>query len=88
MASEPVLRKSDFANIDARVRCPADDCLGDLLLMPTGGTDRDGIPEFHPVTMCPLCGHDYAITQDMTDRDLFLRISWLRANPGLGPDWP
>ncbi len=84
--SGPRLAKSDFANIDARVRCPTDDCWGDLLLMPTGATDAEGIPAFHPVTLCPLCGGDFLIEQDMTDRDLFLRVSWLRANPGAEPD--
>ncbi len=86
MAAPDALRKSDFANIDARVRCPADDCLGDLLLMPTGVADHDGVPEFHPFTQCPLCGRDYAIASDMSDRDLYLRIAWLRANPGSDPD--
>lgn len=80
MPGEPV-RKSDFANADARTRCPTDDCWGDLLLFPTGAQDGEGIPEFQPFTACPLCGRTFGIAQDMTDRDLFLRVSWLRANP-------
>lgn len=82
MAGPRVLCKADFANIDGRVRCPADGCLGDLLLMPTGATDHDGVPIFHPFTQCPLCGRDYRIASDMSDRELYLRIAWLRANPG------
>ena len=78
---EPVLRKSAFANVDARVRCPTPDCWGDLLLFPTGVQDAEGIPEFQPFTACPLCGTTFPIAQDMDDRDLFLRVSWLRANP-------
>ena len=34
MSGPPTLRKSTFANIDARMRCPTADCWGDLLLMP------------------------------------------------------
>ncbi len=30
---------------------------------------------------CPLCGTTFPLDPDMTDRDLYLRISWLRANP-------
>jgi hypothetical protein len=76
-----LLQKSAFANIDARTRCPTPDCWGDLLLIPTGQRDRDGIPTFQPFTACPLCGHAFDLEQDVSDRDLFLRISWLRANP-------
>lgn len=76
----PPLRKSAFANVDARVRCPTEGCWGDLLLFPVG-QDAEGIPAFQPFTACPLCGRSYAIEQDMTDRDLYLRVSWLRANP-------
>ena len=79
--SETSIPKSAFANIDARLRCLTDDCWGDLLLFPTGAQDEEGVPSFHPLTMCPLCGTRYPIDDDMTDRDLFLRISWLRANP-------
>lgn len=75
------LAKSAFANVDARVRCPTPDCWGDLLLIPTGLADDEGIPSFQPFTACPLCGTGFEIDQDMSDRDLFLRISWLRANP-------
>jgi len=81
MSETPTLTKSAFANIDARVRCPTDDCWGDLLLIPTGAADDDGIPVFQPFTACPLCGTGFELEQDVTDRDLFLRISWLRANP-------
>ncbi|MFN8111193.1 MAG: hypothetical protein U0Y82_15340 [Thermoleophilia bacterium] len=79
--ARPRISKSEFANIDARVRCRTPDCWGELLLMPTGVQDEEGIPEFAPRTMCPLCGAMYDLEQDMNDRDLFLRISWLRANP-------
>lgn len=79
----PVLRKSDFSNIDGRCRCPTEDCWGDLLLMPTGRSDEEGIPGFQPFTACPLCGTAFELEQDVSDRDLFLRISWLRANPNL-----
>ena len=78
---EPQLRKSDFANIDGRLRCPTTDCWGDLMLIPTGGEDEDGIPAFQPFTACPLCGTAFEMEPDVSDRDLFLRISWLRANP-------
>ncbi len=76
----PTLRKRDFANVDARVRCPTEDCWGELLLMPTGA-DEERFPVFAERTMCPLCGEFFDIEQDMTDRDLYLRVSWLRANP-------
>jgi hypothetical protein len=76
----PALRKRDFANLDARVRCPTEDCWGELLLMPVGA-DEEGIPVFAKRTMCPLCGEFFDIEQDMSDRDLYLRVSWLRANP-------
>ncbi len=75
------MAKSAFANIDARVRCPTEDCWGELLLLPTGAQDVDGIPEFQPYTVCPLCANTFPIEDDMTDRDLYLRVSWLRANP-------
>jgi hypothetical protein len=78
------LKKSDFANVDARVRCITPDCWGDLLLMPTGRTDEDGIPTFQPYTLCPLCRTGFDLEDDMSDRDLYLRIAWLRANPGEG----
>ncbi len=81
MSDTPSLTKSAFANIDARVRCPTPECWGDLLLIPTGAADEDGIPVFHPFTACPLCGTGFELEQDVSDRDLFLRISWLRANP-------
>ncbi|MGD9570428.1 MAG: hypothetical protein AB7V62_00910 [Thermoleophilia bacterium] len=81
MSDTPTLRKSAFANIDARLRCPTPDCWGDLLLIPTGRADEDGIPAFQPFTACPLCGTAFTLEQDIGDRDLFLRISWLRANP-------
>ncbi len=81
MSDQPTLRKSAFANIDARLRCPTPDCWGDLLLIPTGRADEDGIPAFQPFTACPLCGTAFGLEQDIDDRDLFLRISWLRANP-------
>lgn len=74
--------KSSFVNPDARVRCPTPDCWGDLLLFPTGDTDRDGIPAFSNATLCPLCMTGFDIDPDITDRDLYLRVSWMRANPG------
>lgn len=83
--TRPTLRKTDFLNIDARVRCPTEDCWGELLLMPTGEADEEGIPVFLARTMCPLCGGVFEIEQDMTDRDLFLKVSHMRANPMEGP---
>jgi hypothetical protein len=80
--SRPSLRKSAFSNIDGRTRCPTPDCWGDLLLIPTGLADQEGIPSFQPFTACPLCGEAFDLEPDVSDRDLFLRISWLRANPG------
>ena len=77
----PQLAKSAFANIDGRARCPTADCWGDLLLIPTGAADEQGIPSFQPFTACPLCGQAFDLEQDVSDRDLFLRIAWLRANP-------
>ena len=38
-----MIAKSAFANIDGRTRCPTEDCWGDLLLIPTGATDEQGI---------------------------------------------
>jgi hypothetical protein len=85
----PPLRKSAFANVDARVRCPTTDCWGDLLLFPVG-RDEEGVPAFQPFTACPLCGTSFPIEQDMTDRELWQRVSWLRANPleSLGDEGP
>lgn len=77
----PELKSSDFANVDARVRCPTDECWGDLMLLPSGHSDEEGIPEFQPFTACPLCGSSFRITSDMSGRDLWQRIAWLRANP-------
>jgi hypothetical protein len=77
----PELHSSDFANVDGRVRCPTDDCWGDLLLIPSGRSDEEGIPEFQPFTACPLCGNGFRIVPDMSGRDLWQRIAWLRANP-------
>ena len=84
--SEQLLKKSDFANIDGRVRCITPDCWGDLLMMPTGRQDEEGLPEFLPYTACPLCMNSFEIEQDMSDRDLFLRVSWMRANPDRAED--
>lgn len=75
------LKKSAFVNIDARVRCPTDDCWGDLLLLPDGTQDGDGIPHFQPYTACPLCGAVFQIDDDVSDRDLYLKVAWMRANP-------
>lgn len=77
----PSLPKSAFANIDGRARCPTPDCWGDLMLFPTGETDGEGMPALQAFTACPLCGQAYDLEQDIDDRALFLRISWLRANP-------
>lgn len=78
--------KSAFANADARVRCPSGDCLGDLVLMPVGPIDADGVPHFADSTVCPLCMNAFALEQDVPDRDLYLRIAWLRANPDAARD--
>lgn len=83
---EQVLKKSHFANIDGRVRCLTPDCWGDLLMMPTGRQDTEGIPEFLPYTACPLCMTSFEIEQDMSDRDLYLKVSWMRANPDRADD--
>jgi hypothetical protein len=80
-ASPPTLAKSDFANLDGRVRCPTPDCWGDLVMMPTGRHDEEGVPRFLPYTACPLCMASFEIEQDLTDREFYLRVSWLRANP-------
>ena len=45
------------------------------------GADEEGFPEFAEATVCPLCMGAFRIEQDMSDRDLYLRVSWLRANP-------
>ncbi len=84
----PRLSKSLFANVDARIRCPTTDCFGDLLLFPTGEVDGEGIPAFQPFTACPLCGVAFDLEPDVTDRDLYLRIAWLRANPDSALDGP
>jgi len=82
----PNIRKSRFQNPDARVRCPTDDCLGDLVLMPTGAVDAEGIPEFAAETVCPLCMRTFGLEDDISDRELYLRIAWLRANPDAARD--
>ena len=74
--------KSAFVNPDARVRCPTPECWGDLVLFPTGNTDADGIPEFSNATLCPLCMTGFDLDPDISDRDLYLKVSWIRANPG------
>lgn len=74
--------KSEFVNPDARVRCPTPECWGDLMLFPTGDTDRDGIPAFSNATLCPLCMTGFDLDPDISDRDLYLKVSWMRANPG------
>jgi hypothetical protein len=74
--------KSEFVNPDARIRCLTPDCWGDLMLFPTGDTDQDGIPAFSNATLCPLCLTGFDLEPDITDRDLYLRVSWMRANPG------
>lgn len=78
--SDAPLRKSDFANPDARTRCLTPDCWGDLLLFPTGTVDREGIPSFQATTQCPLCGTWFELEPDVADRDLYLKIAWLREN--------
>jgi hypothetical protein len=80
------LPKSAFANVDARTRCPTPDCYGDLMLIPTGRVDQDGVPSFQPFTACPLCGTAFDLEPDLDDRDLYLRIAWLRANPDASLD--
>ncbi|MDX6645684.1 MAG: hypothetical protein QOK40_1411 [Miltoncostaeaceae bacterium] len=84
----PRLSKSLFANVDARIRCPTPECFGDLLLFPTGEVDADGIPAFQSFTVCPLCGVGFDLEADVADRDLYLRIAWLRANPDAALDGP
>lgn len=74
--------KSEFVNPDARVKCRTPDCWGDLVLFPTGNTDQDGIPELSNATLCPLCMTGFDLVPDISDRDLYLRVSWMRANPG------
>ena len=78
--------KSAFVNIDGRVRCPTDDCWGDLVLLPTGRTDEEGLPSYRGFTACPLCLKSFTLEDDIADRELYLRISWLRANPDALPD--
>ena len=65
MSGTPTIPKSAFANIDARLRCPTPDCWGDLLLIPTGRADEDGIPSFQPFTACPLCGNSFGLDEDI-----------------------
>ena len=77
--------KSTFVNPDARVRCPTADCWGDLVLFPTGEVDTDGIPAFTDGTLCPLCMRSFEIEPDISDRDLYLKVAWIRANPGQTP---
>jgi hypothetical protein len=77
--------KSTFVNPDARVRCPTADCWGDLVLFPTGEVDTDGIPAFADGTLCPLCMRSFEIEPDISDRDLYLKVAWIRANPGQTP---
>ena len=74
--------KSAFINPDARVKCLTPGCWGDLVLFPTGNVDDDGIPEFSNATLCPLCMTGFDLVPDVSDRDLYLKVSWIRANPG------
>lgn len=83
MAQE--IPKSSFVNPDARVRCPTPECWGDLVLFPTGNTDDDSIPEFANATLCPLCLTGFDLVPDITDRDLYLKVAWIQANPGATP---
>src|SRR5262249_61006985 len=50
----PTLSKSAFDKYDAGVRCPTEDCWGDLLLFPTGEADEDGVPGYQKFTAGPL----------------------------------
>lgn len=84
--SRLLLRKSAFANIDGRARCPTPDCWGDLVLIPAASDDPDGIPRFASFTACPLCGEGFDLEPDISDRDLYLKIAWLRANPHVGEE--
>lgn len=74
--------KSEFLNPDARVKCLTPECWGDLLLFPTGETDADGIPAFSNATLCPLCLQGFDLDPDIGDRELYLGVAWMRANPG------
>ena len=86
MADPPApIPKSEFANIDARVRCTTTDCWGDLMLMPAGGQDDEGFPAYQSFTTCPLCMTSFDLDDDITDKDLYLKIAWLRANPDAMP---
>ncbi len=76
------IMKSMFVNPDARVRCPTPDCWGDLVLFPTGEVDLEGIPQFANATLCPLCMSSFDLEPDISDRDLYLKVAWMRANPG------
>ena len=78
---EGAIPKSHFANPDARVRCPTEDCLGDLVLMAIGPLDPDGVPRFAGSTVCRRCMTTFALEGGIPDRDLYLKIAWLRANP-------
>ncbi len=78
----PVIPKSNFVNPDARITCLTPGCWGDLVLFPTGEVDHDGIPGFANATLCPLCMTGFDLDPDISDRDLYLQVSWLRANPG------
>jgi hypothetical protein len=56
------------------------------MLFPTGAADEEGFPVYQPFSACPLCLEAYDIGSDLSDRELYLRIAWLRANPGAGID--
>lgn len=86
--STPRISKSAFANYDGRVSCLTPDCWGDLVLFPTGRADQDGIPGYQDYTACPLCSRTFELDEDIDDRELYLRIAWLRANPGASQDVP
>jgi hypothetical protein len=40
------------------------------------------VPRYQNFTACPLCAEVFPLEPDIEDRDLYLRIAWLRANPG------
>ena len=87
MGDDPTeIPKSAFVNMDGRIRCRTPDCWGDLLLMPTGSVDPEGFPAYRNFTACPLCLESFPLADDISDRDLYLKISWLRANPDAMPD--
>ena len=81
MIRDPAFPKSAFANIDGADPLPHPGLLGGPAADPHGRRRRGGHPLLPALHRLPAVRPGFDLEQDVSDRDLFLRISWLRANP-------